>query len=817
MSIKKGNEFWKKGELDKAIEEYKKISKDSSLYKIAQQNINFIMNKKMPEKLDISLESHIIDDIEPLVSVIIPVYNVEKYLDASILSVRGQTYENIEIIIVNDASTDNGIDIIRMHEKLDTRIKVIDLEFNTLGGAGIPSNIGVEHAKGKYIAYADSDDILDKYAIEKMIILAEKENLEVVIADFCNFSEEGREVKVAYDKEKWKGFPLEKAFSPIENPEIFRLSPVPWRKLYKRDFLIKYDIKFPEGDYFFEDNPLHWFTLSRAKRVALLDYVVAYHRMGREGQTMGSDSYKLSAMIQHLNTIKTYFIKNNINDKNLWKELLDLVYRTTWIIDKQSNDKIKRLIKKRFAITAFEIVRESKLSKNDILKIRKNFFTRFEEYYNSYEDKDLTIVIPAYNAEDFIKDTLKSVNNLGINYDVLIIDDGSSDNTLNIIKEYESEYIHIFSQKNRGAGVARNTLIPLIVGRYAYFLDADDEIIKENLIKALYQAINNNLDLLLFKYKIHFYEKNEYREMWNEDKKNWELIQTSKSLVDKKKFACKLINYPWNRLIKSSHLHNNNVFFGKTIVHNDIPYHWHSIIPANSISLFNGEVCIHKKFEKREQVTNINDKRRMAVLESLRHTFSVIRKYKEFNYVFNEWISFSVHLIKWAESRIPKEIQKEYNNKALNLLKNMKFFKLKKILKNNIYLIDNKVIDYNKDSFSTQELLYILLKSHLNEIEINNEIFNKLINVSKNKVLDKEILLKCQDKLEANTNQQLIKLFLIIDNQHFNINELDKVLINLNYLYDIFMERKSQNNLNLTNHVKLLISLIDNIKKELKK
>ena len=242
MSIKKANELLKAGKLKEALVEYKKIDKQDPMYPQAQFYINYI-EKKFDNPTQ-SSDTNATSTLQPLVSVVMPVFNVAAYLDASILSVLTQTYKNLEVIIVNDASTDNGIQIIRMFEKLDKRIKIIDLEFNTLGGAGIPSNIGVDAASGEYIAYADSDDILDKYAIEKMVNLAIKEDVDAVIADFSNFSEDTREVKVAYDKKNWDGLPLERSFSPADYPSVFRLSPVPWRKLYKKSFLDKHNIRF---------------------------------------------------------------------------------------------------------------------------------------------------------------------------------------------------------------------------------------------------------------------------------------------------------------------------------------------------------------------------------------------------------------------------------------------------------------------------------------------------------------------------------------------------------------------------------------------
>lgn len=91
------------------------------------------------------------------VSVILPVYNAEKYLSTTIESVLNQTYSNIELIAVNDCSTDSSIDILSEYQHIDSRIKVINLKVNS--GVAVARNIALENSKGKYIAFIDSDDI----------------------------------------------------------------------------------------------------------------------------------------------------------------------------------------------------------------------------------------------------------------------------------------------------------------------------------------------------------------------------------------------------------------------------------------------------------------------------------------------------------------------------------------------------------------------------------------------------------------------------------------------------------------------------------
>lgn len=658
MSIKKANDYFRRQDYSKAIEEYKKINHSDPLFADAQFNIKLaeshLLGKELP-KIN-TIKSPIAN--APLVSVVMPVFNVAPYLDASILSVLNQTYQNIELIIVNDASTDNGLNIINMFAKQDSRIKVINLEFNTLGGAGIPSNIGVDAATGKYLAYADSDDILDQFAIEKMVEAAERDDdIDVVVADFNNFQDDTRDVDTAYDKHHWEGIPIDEPFSPQEIAQIVRLSPVPWRKLYKMSYLNEHHIRFPEGDYFYEDNPLHWFVLTSANKIVLIDYVVAYHRMAREGQTMGANNFKLSAQFCHLNSIKNYLLKEHNDNPTFWRELIDFVYRGNWVVDRQDVPELKDLVKKRYAQTGMTIDANANIPRDTIEKMRPAFYQRCNEYNNAYPDLDLAIVIPVYNCVDLLPELVRPLLKLNLKTQIILVDDGSTDGSAEFCNRFADEHegVYFIQQGNKGAGVARNLVIPLLTAEYAYFVDADDTVDLKSLEEAVLYAREQQSDLTLFKYRIHFFDKDTYRDMWNADQDIWNKLLNAQTNKEKKELAIQLTNYPWNRIIKTTMLHDENIFFGKTVVHNDVPYHWHSIIAAKNISIFDKAVCNHRKFDVREQITNINDYRRLMVLEAYRYTNHLMHRYDDFPLIFKYWEKFITHLLTWAKERIPAD------------------------------------------------------------------------------------------------------------------------------------------------------------------
>ena len=127
------------------------------------------------------------------ITVIMPVYNVENYLAEAIESVINQTYKNLEIILIDDGSTDKSGNICDEYEKIDSRIKVIHQENKGLSGA---RNAGIEVATGNYIMFIDSDDIFPKDACEKMLNYIEEKDADYVVGNYTNMSEDG----VIWDK-----------------------------------------------------------------------------------------------------------------------------------------------------------------------------------------------------------------------------------------------------------------------------------------------------------------------------------------------------------------------------------------------------------------------------------------------------------------------------------------------------------------------------------------------------------------------------------------------------------------------------------------
>ena len=182
----------------------------------------------------------------PKVSIIMPIYNAEKYLKRALDSCIHQTIQDIEIICINDCSKDNSLNILYEYTKKDSRIKIINNEKNI--GAGNSRNAGIYLAKGKYLMFLDSDDWLDLTMCEVLYNKAELLNVDLVecATKYYYPSKIGEEIKFGYLKYKENqiyNYKIKKDY-----PYLPRLSP--WGRLYKTEFIKSNEIKFGIGNCF---------------------------------------------------------------------------------------------------------------------------------------------------------------------------------------------------------------------------------------------------------------------------------------------------------------------------------------------------------------------------------------------------------------------------------------------------------------------------------------------------------------------------------------------------------------------------------------
>ena len=248
----------------------------------------------------------------PQVSVIVPIYNQEKYLEQCMKSIRRQTLKDIEIICVDDGSTDRSLSMIRKMAAGDSRILILTEEN---AGAGVARNKGLAHAKGEYITFLDSDDIFEPDMLEKLYDKAEKENLDVVVGRADSFDDASGKVKGMPWSLHDEWLPDFQPFSALDVEKNFFEIFVwwPWDKLYKRSFIEKTGIRFQPlrttNDLFFVCA-----AVLSASRISYIQDVLVHHRVGMETSLSVTREKSWDHFIQALNALKEFLLEKNLYD-----------------------------------------------------------------------------------------------------------------------------------------------------------------------------------------------------------------------------------------------------------------------------------------------------------------------------------------------------------------------------------------------------------------------------------------------------------------------------------------------------------------------
>jgi glycosyltransferase involved in cell wall biosynthesis len=234
----------------------------------------------------------------PKISVIVPIYNVEKYLEKCINSLLSQTLEDIQIILVNDGSKDNSGNIAKEYEK-NNKDRVIYVEKEN-GGLSDARNYGLKYATGDFIAFLDSDDYIEKNAYEKMYNKAIEENADYVECDFLwEFPN-----KIRVDKQ----YPYKNKKEMLSFVRV-----VAWNKLIKRQLIIDNNLEFPKG-LRYEDVEFTYKLIPFINKFAYVDKPFI-HYVQREGSIANVQNERTAEIFNVLDNVIEFYKKNNIYEE----------------------------------------------------------------------------------------------------------------------------------------------------------------------------------------------------------------------------------------------------------------------------------------------------------------------------------------------------------------------------------------------------------------------------------------------------------------------------------------------------------------------
>lgn len=246
--------------------------------------------------------------MNPKVSIIIPAYNVEQEIESSLNSICRQTYTNLEIIVINDGSTDNTLRIVQEVAKTDPRITILTQENS---GLSRTRNRGLEFSTGKYVYFFDADDVLEKSAISLLVEKIEYLDSDLVTfnADSFNVNKKTQKAYVRHEK-----MSAERAYTRDEFLQVnkWNLTPV-WIYFFKKEFLIENNITFFE-DIIYEDNIFYMDVFYHCKTIGLVNKVLFYYQTRNNSITTSINNFNFKT--QSLHQIKNLISQRIFEYKN---------------------------------------------------------------------------------------------------------------------------------------------------------------------------------------------------------------------------------------------------------------------------------------------------------------------------------------------------------------------------------------------------------------------------------------------------------------------------------------------------------------------
>ncbi len=280
---------------------------------------------------------HTEQNATPLISVIVPCCNVEKYLRECMDSILGQTLEDMEIICLNDGSKDGTLGILREYEGKDSRVTVIDKP-NT--GYGATVNMGLELSRGKYVGIIESDDYIEPEMFSRMCAAAERDNLDYVRCLFREFNEvEGTMREDDYGHAVEFGT----VFRPLEHPGLFMTYPAIWAAVYRRAFLNANCIRFletPGASY--QDISFAVKVAACAERAEILPEVLHNYRIN--GNSSVNSRSKLLCVCDEDREMRRF-----AKERGIYERLRDVLALRTFINYKWNYNRLASMdMKRRF-------------------------------------------------------------------------------------------------------------------------------------------------------------------------------------------------------------------------------------------------------------------------------------------------------------------------------------------------------------------------------------------------------------------------------------------------------------------------------------
>lgn len=549
-----------------------------------------------------------VDDSCPVVSVIMPVHNAERYLKYSVNSVLKQTLGEFELICINDSSTDSSLAILEAFAADDDRVKILSHD----GNAGSARNCGMSEAQGQYLIFLDSDDFFEVTLLEETVAAAQLHDADMVLFGGFRFDDALQESSKDLQFLDSGKLPDKKVFTYKDlQDDIFQvINPAPWTRLYSREFVAHTGYEFQSID-----NANDWFfsyaTLIAARRICVVEKGLVYYRTNTLSSVQSRKEkaplcfleaifalYEEAERLGVLGEIRksldyaalssTRFNLQTLSAAEARFEVLDALesarFEGLGLLGQNARSYKASFVRDvaGFISTAVEQRRKRRAapSQNRTLKVLQDASQR--------KLPKVSVIVPVFNTAGYLEEAITSITSQTLrNIEIICIDDGSTDESLRTMQRLarQDNRIRLFAQPNSGLSCTRNQGMSLAKGEYLYFFDSDDWLDADALKRLCACADAAGFDMLMFD-AVPFYEEGDLVEVnktysdYYHRRGGYEGAYEGPSLMGQMARCGDYLQSACLYLLRSSFVQSQKLAFHEGILHEDNAFTFSALLGA---------------------------------------------------------------------------------------------------------------------------------------------------------------------------------------------------------------------------------------------
>lgn len=569
------------------------------------------------------------------ISILVPCCNVEKYIRECLDSIKNQTFSNLEIICIDDGSTDSTGSIIDEYVAADERFKVIH---KPNSGYGDSMNKGLDICTGDYIGIVESDDWIEAEMFETLLDTAKKHNLDLVRC--CWF--EGPTGTEREEQQDWVKKNV--VCCPFDDESIFLQQPSIWVSLYRRDLLESgRKVRFlPTPGASYQDTSFAFKAYTKSKRFMMIDKALHHYRVNPNSSV--SSSGKVYCIIDEWEEMKRWVCEDSSMRKRFSRSpLLPMICKggVEWNYNRLSHTVLKLLFLRRasrffrsateegvFGLHSFAKSRGGKVISKvmtapldyhyDQIMTQLNILSNYDDCSktsgNNQQQDLISIVVPCYNTSKYIYSSLMSIVQQSYrNIEIICVDDCSTDDTETLVRHImrRDKRISWYSTcTNSGLSASRNLGLEHCNGKYVLFVDGDD-CLMPGAVARLHEAMEDGDDIVAGSAIVNYEGGGKsYGDLVGSDKRYYTIKRECR--IDALKDIDKAVQIhvsAWGKLWRLSVIKDNHISFPEGLLYEDACFYWKYLLVAPKLHVIKEPVYLYQRHKVGSIMSNTFDKR----------------------------------------------------------------------------------------------------------------------------------------------------------------------------------------------------------------